>query len=120
MPAKTVDISLEADEILTKEFEYIANSAFQANEDRSKAASFFLVSVGSLIITIFGSQEISNSAQTPSEFYFVLSGFFILITSLGWLTLAQLIRLRLAWYEAAKAMNQIKDYYISNLKNKKL
>lgn len=104
---------LDANEILGHEFDYIANSAFQANEDRSKAASFFLVSVGSLIATIFGSQEITKPIS--KEFYLLLAGLFLVITFLGWLTLAQLIRLRSAWVDAAKAMNKIKDYYASRL-----
>ncbi|MBC6938642.1 MAG: hypothetical protein DWB59_01240 [Anaerolineae bacterium] len=87
------------DEFLAAEFEYIANSAFQANEDRSKAASFFIVSVGSLAAAIFGAQKL-----------------FALLTALGALTVAQLARLRLAWHEAALAMNQMKEFYVKRVK----
>ncbi|MEW6239397.1 MAG: hypothetical protein AB1564_01130, partial [Chloroflexota bacterium] len=103
--------SLNPDEILKAEFDYIAQSAFQANEDRSKAASFFLISVGSLVAAIFGAQELSTLEEVPLTLYRVLAGLFFVLTVLGGLTIFQLARLREAWIEAAFAMNQIKEYY---------
>ena len=47
---------LSGDTILEAEFEYIEATATQANEDRSKVASFYFVSVGSLIAAIFSAQ----------------------------------------------------------------
>ena len=104
------------DEFLASEFEYIANSAFQANEDRSKAASFFLVAVGSLVAAIFGAQQLSELEVIPRTLYFLLAGLFLVLTALGALTVAQLARLRSAWHEAAQAMNQLKDFYIERHK----
>ncbi|MBI5933331.1 MAG: hypothetical protein HY867_06450 [Chloroflexi bacterium] len=98
------------EEFLAAEFEYIANSAFQANEDRSKAASFFLVAVGSLVAAIFGAQLLTGTSQQLLIAYRSLAGLFFVLTLLGGLTVAQLARLRLAWLEAARAMNQIKDF----------
>lgn len=100
------------EEFLAAEFEYIANSAFQANEDRSKAASFFLVSVGSLVAAIFGVQLNGSPAQLLIA-YRSLAGLFLVVTLLGWLTMLQLSRLRLAWYDAADAMNKMKEFYIA-------
>lgn len=100
------------DEFLASEFEYIAQSAFQANEDRSKAASFFLVAVGSLVAAIFGAQQLSEMDVIPRMLYLLLAGLFLTLTALGALTVAQLARLRSAWYEAAQAMNHLKDFYI--------
>lgn len=106
---------LTRDEILKTEFEYAANSAFQANEDRSKVASFFLLSVGSLVATIFGLQELDHN----STIYFLLAGLFFILTILGLLTVMQLARLRDAWRESAKVMNAVKDYYIDHFKDQK-
>ena len=39
---------LNADEILKAEYGYIADTVFQANEDRSRVTSFYFVTVGSL------------------------------------------------------------------------
>jgi ABC-type siderophore export system fused ATPase/permease subunit len=98
------------EEFLSAEFEYIANSAFQANEDRSKIASFFLVSVGSLVAAIFGAQFLKGDPDDLLIAYRSLAGLFLVLSILGALTVAQLARLRLAWYEAARAMNQMKEY----------
>jgi len=100
---------LNPDEILTAEFGYIAQSAFQANEDRARVASFYFVSVGSLVAAILSTQ-FSGGLSTPV--YLAFAGLFLFLTILGALTIAQLARLRVAWREAAMAMNQIKEYYM--------
>ncbi|MFN8460695.1 MAG: hypothetical protein U0X93_02825 [Anaerolineales bacterium] len=38
------------------EYDYIAQTAAQANEDRARISSFYLIAVGSLIAAIFGTQ----------------------------------------------------------------
>ena len=56
-PQPSVDVSsrpadarsLDATAVLTAEFEYVAQSAFQANEDRARVTNFYIVSVGSLV-----------------------------------------------------------------------
>ncbi len=100
-----------ADDILKAEYDYIANTVFQANEDRSRVASFYFVTVGSLVAAILGSIFSTNDLTSVS---LAFSGLFVILTVLGGLTLAQLARLRAAWHESAQAMNQIKDYYISH------
>lgn len=107
-------LSLSPEAILVAEFEYIANSAFQANEDRSKATSFFVVSVGSLVATIFGAQVGGGVIEFSRGLFFTLTALFLVLTLFGMLTLLQLARLRLAWYEAALAMNQIKAFYLTH------
>ena len=82
---------------------------FQANEDRARVSSFYVVTVGSLIVAILSTQFIN----VPS--HFGLPGFcylFLFLALMGILTLLQLARLRRAWYESITAMNQIKDFYI--------
>lgn len=106
--ASTSKADISKDEILKAEFDYAANSAFQANEDRSKVASFFLVSVGSLAAAILTVDRLSLSTSS----YIGLAGLFVVLTLLGVLTVMQLARLRQAWIESAKVMNSIKDHYI--------
>ena len=101
------------DEILKAEYDYISNTVFQANEDRSRVASFYFVTVGSLVAAILGSIFSANDLKNVS---LAFSGLFVVLTVLGALTLAQLARLRAAWHESAQAMNQIKDYYIKHNK----
>lgn len=100
---------VELDELLASELDYIAQTAAQANEDRARVSSFYLIAVGSLVAALFGTQLFDDGKfTTPVKFMF--SGLFVLLTLLGTSTVLQLGRLRTAWYEAMLAMNQIKDF----------
>ncbi|MBI5822928.1 MAG: hypothetical protein HZB18_02800 [Chloroflexi bacterium] len=110
MPGKP---KLDTNEILKAEYNYIANTIFQANEDRSRVASFYFVTVGSLVAAILGSLFSADDLKGAT---LAFSGLFLILTILGALTLAQLARLRAAWHESAQAMNTIKDFYIRHNK----
>ena len=103
---------LKADSILAAEFEYIAQSAFQANEDRAKVSTLYVLTVGSFLAAMFGSQ--TDLLQTEI-IYLAFAILFAILGLYAALTLLQLVRLRQAWYDSALAMNQIKEYYIQNL-----
>jgi hypothetical protein len=112
LPGKTIqNRGLDDEEILKTEFEYIARTAFQADEDHARVSSFFLVAVGSLIAALFSTQIFNNSDQ-PVLIARAFSGLFFILTLLGTLTTLQLSRLRAAWYDSMLAMNQLKDYWI--------
>ena len=113
MPSKP---KLSQDTILQAEFEYIARTATQTNEDRSKGATFYFVSVGSLIAAIFSAQlfETDRTGEILQNIYLAFCVLFLFLTVLGYLTIAQLARLRTAWMESIRAMNRIKTYYIEN------
>lgn len=102
----------EFDELLAAEFNYIAQTALQANEDRARVSSFYLIAVGSLVAAMFGVQYIDPTALVIDP-DLLFSGLFALLTLLGTSTILQLARLRAAWTESALAMNQIKDFMIS-------
>ena len=106
---KNIAPRVELDELLASEYEYITRTANQANEDRARVSSFYLIAVGSLVAALFGTQlfEIEKYTQTVKIMF---SGLFVLLTLLGTSTIMQLARLRSAWYEAMLAMNQIKDF----------
>jgi hypothetical protein len=109
-------VPVEFDELLAAEFDYIAQTAIQANEDRARVSSFYLVAVGSLVAAMFSTQFFDpNSFSRTINFMF--SGLFTLLTLLGTSTIMQLARLRAAWYESALAMNQLKDYMMSENKS---
>ncbi len=99
---------LNANDILCAEFAYISQTAFQANEDRARVTNFYLVTLGGLIAGLFGSQI--QSLRAP-EIYWAFAALFSVLFLTSILTLLQLIRLREAWFESARAMNQIKAYY---------
>jgi len=102
-------VKLDSDEILAAEFNYIAQTAFQANEERARVATFYFVSVGSLVAAILGAQFAEDDLRGVSMAFSLL---FVILTVLGVLTISQLARLRAAWHESVEAMNQLKDFYI--------
>lgn len=104
-------LPLEFDELLAAEYAYIAQTANQANEDRARVSSFYLLAVGSLFAALFGAQLFER--EFSSTVYLMFGGLFILLTLLGTSTIMQLARLRAAWYESAQAMNQLKDFMVS-------
>ncbi len=108
MSEDKIPYRFEVEEILAAEYEYIAQTAFQAQEDRARVTTFYLVSVGSLFGAFFG----TNSPDT--DFLFpAFAVVFLFLTFFGFLTLRQLVSLRLSWFESAKAMDQIKDFLIT-------
>lgn len=109
-PAKA-PVDLDPNSILIAEYQYIAQTAFQANEDRSRVSTFYLVSVASFIAAVFTTLD-DGVVQTNFiwAFFFLFAG----LSLYGLFTLLQLARLRNAWYESVGAMNRIKDYYIQH------
>jgi hypothetical protein len=107
-----VNGDLKADSILAAEYEYIAHTAFQTNEDRAKVSTFYVLTVGSFLAAMLGLQ--TDLLQTR----FIYLAFAILFAILGLnaaLTMLQLVRLRQAWYDSVQALNQLKDFYAEHL-----
>ena len=102
---------MNPEDLLKAEYEYIAQTAYQANEDRARGASFYFVSVGSIVAAILGTQLTEDNLPGVALAFFVL---FTVMTVLGALTLAQLARLRAAWHESIEAMNVLKDFYLEH------
>ena len=109
-------VPVEFDELLAAEFDYIAQTAAQATEDRARVSSFYLIAVGSLIAAIFSTQFL-ELRSLPKTVNLIFSGLFFLLTLLGTSTILQLARLRAAWYESMLAMNQLKEYMINENKS---
>ncbi|HMB25647.1 MAG TPA: hypothetical protein VKP08_22555 [Anaerolineales bacterium] len=109
-------IPVELDELLAAEFDYIAQTAIQANEDRARVSSFYLVAVGSLLAAMFGTQLFDPKFFTRTV-DLMFGGLFLLLTLLGTSTVMQLARLRMAWYESMMAMNQLKKYMMGENKS---
>jgi len=102
---------IELDELLAAEFNYIAQTAAQAFEDRSRVSSFYLIAVGSLIAALLGTQLFDPNKLTQAV-RLMFSGLFLFLTFLGASSVMQLAQLRSAWYESMMAMNQLKDFAI--------
>lgn len=109
-----MDRPLQPDTILSAEFAYIAQTAFQANEDRARVSNFYLVMVGSFVAAMLGLQ-LEN--VDPATVYGAFAILFLVMSLNGLLTLLHLVRLREAWFESVSAMNQIKRYYEARLRD---
>ena len=116
MPTNNTSSSKLSTDILLVEYEHIASSAAQANEDRARVSSFYLVAVGSLVAALFSTQ-IFNTTSNFATLSLLFSGLFLMLTLLGGVTVIQLARLRAAWYEAMIALSQIKEYAIAKDKD---
>ena len=112
MPKNTLSPLVELDELLAAEYNFIAQTANQATEDRARVSSFYLIAVGSLVAALFGTQLFDTEKFTQAV-KIMFGGLFILLTLLGTSTIMQLARLRSAWHESMLALNQIKDFAMS-------
>ena len=110
---------LSDDVLLQAELQYIVQTAFQANEDRARVSSFYLVAVGSLVAAVFSTQLANRNAELTmiAPAFTVL---FFVLTVLGTLTTLQLARLRAAWYDSMQAMNQVKGYWMRRSRDEHL
>ncbi len=107
---RNVDIPDINHGILVAEFEYISQTAFQANEDRARASEFFLISFGTLLAAVLTTQFGDVETRFLYRLFIVL---FTVVGVWGALTILQLCRLRQAWLESVRAMNAIKDAVIT-------
>jgi hypothetical protein len=103
--------NLDQDSILTAEYTYIAQTTFQANEDRARVTNFYLVTLGSGLVGILSRSFWNTTPASTNSVSIGLGILFLLLAFQGIMTVFQLARLRGAWFESVKAMNQIKSYY---------
>jgi hypothetical protein len=113
MPEKP---ALVPGDILIAEYKYIAQGIFQANEDRSRVASFYMVAFGSFIAALI-TYQFDFTPEQQAWVHWGFAGLFLALAVMGLLTILQLARLRQAWFEGLDAMNRIKEYYIANFKS---
>jgi hypothetical protein len=103
--------ALSPDEILKAEYDYIAKTVFQANEDRARVTSFYLVTFGSFIAALVSAQ-LNGAPEKIAWAQWGFIGLFLALALMGLVTILQLARLRMAWFESVQTMNAIKEYYI--------
>lgn len=104
--------NLNPDSILMAEYDYVSRSAFQANEDRAKVTTLYLLTVGSFLAALLSLQVDIVASQAVSV---ALAALFTVLSGYATLTLLQLVRLRQAWHESILTLVQIKELYISSL-----
>lgn len=97
--------------IIAAEYGYVAQTAFQANEDRARAWQYFFVTFATLIAALLSTQV---EGIDQRQLYLTFVVIFTLLAALGLITILQLVRLRQAWLESVRAMNQIKARLVAD------
>ncbi|MBI4790902.1 MAG: hypothetical protein HY782_28055 [Chloroflexi bacterium] len=106
----TDDKKLDPKDLLIAEFNYIASNVFQANEDRARVSSYYFVTAAAVVAAILGANLQNGSAWIYLGFMLL----FALLSLIGYFTVLQLARLRIAWRDGADAMNRVVKYYIDH------
>ena len=112
-----LNLDLDASNLLSSEYEYIAQTAFQANEDRARVSTYYVVTFGTLVAALF-SLQVGN--ELLGNLHRALVVVFLTLSLFGLSTLLQLVRLRQAWTESVLALNQIKKFYIDQFEHMQL
>jgi hypothetical protein len=103
--------SLAAADILGWEFEYARVTASEANAERHTMVNFYLLVAGVVATGVLA--VVGRETGLPKPVGALLLW---LLVGIGWVDFLGIIRLRQAWQDSAKAMNQIKEFYIQHAK----
>ena len=96
-------------DILKLEFEYARITASEAMQDRHTMVNFYLLAFGVIATGVLA--ILSGEADLPQSIGTLLLW---IVCAVGWLYFLKIIRLRQAWHESARAMNQIKEFFIQH------
>ena len=106
-PSEQKFAGLEPSDILGWEFEYARVTASEAMEHRLTMVNFYLLVAGVVVSGVVA--VVGQNTGLPK---IAGTALLWLMCGIGWLYYLGIIRLRQAWHDSAKAMNQIKEFYI--------
>jgi hypothetical protein len=101
--------TLAAGDILGMEFEYARQTASEAMAERHTMVNFYLVVTGVVATGVVAVMGQDTCLPKP-----VGAALLWLLVGIGWIYFLGIIRLRQAWHDSARAMNQIKEFYIAH------
>ncbi|HXF60076.1 MAG TPA: hypothetical protein VNK95_00585 [Caldilineaceae bacterium] len=104
--------TLDPADILGREFSYAQSTASEAMRDRHTMIQFYLV-----LISIVASGVIALVHDQVESSWTLGTLLLWLLISIGWLYFLKIVRLRQAWHESARTMNQIKEFYFLHAKD---
>ena len=110
LPRKPEEPAASLASMLLHEFDYVKETASQAMNDRHTMINYFLLSTG----VIFAALGVLISKEGGWDLPYrnqILVGLSLLFNAIGWVYFMQIIRLRQAWCESARAMNHIKEFF---------
>ena len=108
--------TLEGSDILGLEFEYARTSASGAMQDRHHMMHYYLLVFGIVISGVVAILKTDGSLLDCIEKETIATMLLWLLCGVGWFYFLAVVRLRQAWYDSARAMNQIKEFYIQHTK----
>jgi hypothetical protein len=100
---------LDPSNILEWEFEYARTTASEAMQHRFTTINFYLLALGIITSGVFA--VLGQGSAFPKA---VGTALLWLLCGIGCLYFLELIRLRQAWHDSARTMQQIKDFYIQH------
>ncbi len=95
-------------DFIVAEYNYMADAAHQAQENRVRCSEYFIVVISSFITAIFAFRT-SGGPNASAEYSQIFALLFLIIFVIGACNILQLCKLRLAWHESVMAMNDIKE-----------
>lgn len=101
---------LDVEKLLMEEFKYARETAAQAMEERRTVINFYLLIVGA---SGSGIVALLPTVATHPPFLIAAAALLWVVVGVGWLTLFQIISLRLAWLGSANAMRYVKEFYLA-------
>ncbi|MFQ5942348.1 MAG: hypothetical protein ACE5JF_02220 [Anaerolineales bacterium] len=94
-------------DVLKLEFEYARLTASEAMWDRHTMVNFYLLAFGVIATGVIA--ILSRDADLPQSIGTLLLW---ILCAVGWLYFIKIIRLRQPWHESARAMNQVKEFFL--------
>jgi hypothetical protein len=105
-----LDTTLNIENMLLEEFNYVGVTAYQAMEDRARMFNIYLLLIGVIASGLGAIYQLGGSANSylrPAAI-----GLLLITGLVGIAFFVKLIRLRQAWRESVICMNVIKEFYI--------
>ncbi len=114
IPNDKLNSTLNIENMLLEEFNYVSVTAYQAMEDRTRMFNLYLLLVG---IVVSGLGVVYQLGGRIGAYSGPLAIVLLLIAGIvGVAFFVKLIRLRQAWRESAICMNVIKEFYIQQFR----
>lgn len=104
---------LKLNDILLHEFNYVKEAAAQTMSDRTNITNTYVASIGSAALAIVQFTIVQKNVIDLAIYNGqVLAALCLIVNAVGWIFFLQIVRLRQAWCDCARAMNHIKRVFV--------
>ena len=105
-----LNATLNIENMLLEEFNYVSLTAYQAMEDRARVSSLYYLLLGALASGLLAIYQVGASSHTTSQPLIV--AILVLAGIMSVTFFEKILRLRQAYRESLISMNVIKEFYI--------